>query len=206
MAFRWKRAFRWARSSKCSPSFAGLMASEAKSIALHGKLFQPYLAADVIATRVAEMGQRIALDYAGIAPVMVVVLKGSAIFAADLARAMRLPLEMEFVRLSSYSGTQSTGVVKALLPLADELCDSQHLLVVEDIVDTGTTLSKFLPDLRARGAASVKLASLLSKPDARVHPVHIDYCGFEIPNDFVVGYGLDFDELGRNLPDIWVAA
>jgi hypoxanthine phosphoribosyltransferase len=181
------------------------MAPEAKSIALHGKLFQPYLSAEVIAERVAEMGQQIALDYAGAEPVMVVVLKGSAIFAADLSRAMQLPLEMEFVRLSSYSGTQSTGVVKALLPLADELCQGRHLLVVEDIVDTGTTLSKFLPDLKARGAASVKLAALLSKPDARKHEVPIDYLGFEIPNDFVVGYGLDYDELGRNIPGIWSA-
>lgn len=181
------------------------MASEAKSIALHGKLFQPYLGADVIAARVAEMGQQIALDYAGTEPVMVVVLKGSAIFAADLSRAMRLPLEMEFVRLSSYSGTQSTGVVKALLPLADELCQGRHLLVVEDIVDTGTTISKFLPDLKVRGAASVKLAALLSKPEARLHEVVIDYLGFEIPNDFVVGYGLDYDELGRNIPGIWSA-
>lgn len=181
------------------------MAPPAKTIALHGKTFRPYMSAEVIAARVTEMGQRVALDYAGIEPVMVVVLKGSAIFAADLARAMLLPLEMEFVRLSSYSGTQSTGVVKALLPLADELCEGRHLLVVEDIVDTGTTLSKFLPDLHARGAASVKLAALLSKPDARVHEVEIDYLGFEIPNDFVVGYGLDYDELGRNLPGIWVA-
>lgn len=181
------------------------MAQEAKSIALHGKLFRPYMAAETIAARVADMGGRIARDYAGMEPVMVVVLKGSVIFAADLARAMRLPLEMEFVRLSSYSGTQSTGVVKALLPLADELCEGRHLLVVEDIVDTGTTLSEFLPDLKARGAASVKLAALLSKPDARVHDVTIDYLGFEIPADFVVGYGLDYDELGRNLPGIWVA-
>ena len=181
------------------------MAPEAKSIALHGKLFQPYLSAEAIAARVAEMGQQIALDYAGTEPVMVVVLKGSAIFAADLSRAMRLPLEMEFVRLSSYSGTQSTGVVKALLPLADELCQGKHLLVVEDIVDTGTTLSKFLPGLKARGAASVKLAALLSKPEARKHEVTIDYLGFEIPNDFVVGYGLDYDELGRNIPGIWSA-
>lgn len=182
------------------------MAAEAKSIAIHGKLFRPYMAAEIIAARVAEIGRQIALDYAGIEPVMVVVLKGSAIFAADLARAVRLPLEMEFVRLSSYSGTRSTGVVKAVLPLADELCQERHLLVVEDIVDTGTTLSKFLPDLRVRGAASVKLASLLSKPEARVHEVPIDYLGFDIPNDFVVGYGLDYDELGRNLPGIWVAA
>lgn len=151
------------------------------------------------------MGAEIARDYAGVEPVvMVVVLKGSAIFAADLARAMGLPLEMEFVRLSSYSGTKTTGVVRALLPLADELCEGRHLLVVEDIVDTGTTLSKFLPDLLARGAASVKLAALLSKPEARRHEVKIDYLGFEIPNDFVVGYGLDYDELGRNLPEIWV--
>ena len=181
------------------------MASEATSIALHGKTFRPYVAADAIAARVAEMGRQIALDYAGIELVMVVVLKGSLIFAADLARAVPLPLEMEAVRLSSYSGTQSTGEVRSLLPLADELCEGRHLLVVEDIVDTGTTLSKFLPDLKARGAASVKLATLLSKPEARVHEVVIDYLGFEIPNDFVVGYGLDYDELGRNLPGIWVA-
>lgn len=182
------------------------MVSEAKTVALHGKLFQPYMASEVIAARVADMGRQIARDYAGAEPlVMVVVLKGSLIFAADLARAINLPLEMEAVRLSSYSGTHSTGVVKALLPLADELCEGRHLLVVEDIVDTGTTLSKFLPDLKARGAASVKLAALLSKPAARRHEVTVDYLGFEIPNDFVVGYGLDYDELGRNLPGIWVA-
>jgi len=180
-------------------------AVSSERLTLHGKAFRPYMAAKTIAERVAELGQQIARDYAHVEPVMVVVLKGSVVFAADLARAVSLPMEMEFVRLSSYSGTQSTGVVKALQPLADELCEGRHLLVVEDIVDTGTTLSKFLPDLKARGAASVKLAALLSKPDARLHEVEIDYLGFEIPNDFVVGYGLDYDELGRNLPGIWVA-
>ncbi len=175
------------------------------TVTLHGKVFRPYLDAAAIATRVAEMGAHVARDYAGLEPVFLVVLKGSFVFAADLCRAAGVPATVEFVRLSSYSGTQSTGTVTATLELADELCAHRHLIVVEDIVDTGTTLSKLLPDLLRRGAASVRLAALLSKPAARVHPVGIDYLGLEIPNDFVVGYGLDYDELGRNLPGIWVA-
>lgn len=175
---------------------------EEQSVQLHDLFFKPFLSAAEIQARVQEMGQQIAQDYQGRKPLFLGILNGSFVFAADLARACAIDADFSFVRLSSYEGTQSSGRVKTLVGL-DTPIEDRHLILVEDIIDTGRTLNAFLPSLREQGAASVAVVTLLSKPDARTHPFEADYTGFEIPNKFVVGYGLDYEELGRNLPDIY---
>jgi len=173
-----------------------------QSIQLHDLYFRPYLSADDIQARVQELGQQIAQDYKGRQPLFLGILNGAFVFAADLARACTIDADFAFVRLSSYEGTTSSGQVKTLIGLNAPI-EGRHLILVEDIIDTGRTLYNFLPRLREQGAASVAVATLLSKPDARTHVFEADYTGFEIPNKFVVGYGLDYEELGRNLPNIY---
>lgn len=161
--------------------------------------------ADEIAVRVSEIGKQITADYAGKELVLVGVLKGSSVFHADLMRAIDLPLAIDFMAVSSYKdGTRSTGDVEILKDLSNPIRD-KHVIVVEDIVDTGLTLTRLLDILESRGAASIKLASLLDKPEPRINKdLKIDYTGFEIPNKFVVGFGLDAAGRYRNLPFIAV--
>jgi hypoxanthine phosphoribosyltransferase len=160
--------------------------------------------AEQIQERIKEMGAEIARDYAGKNPLLVGVLKGACVFLSDLARAIDLNLGIEFMAISSYGErTHSSGAVQIVKDLNVPIED-RDILVVEDIVDTGLTLNYMLDILKRRGAASVKLAALLSKPDRRVKEVQIDYLGFTIPDKFVVGYGLDFAERYRNLPFIGV--
>ena len=156
-----------------------------------------------IAQRVAELGAEIARQYAGKELVLVGVLKGSCIFLADLMRAIDLPLSIDFMSVSSYKdGTRSTGDVEILKDLSNPI-RGKHVLVVEDIIDTGLTLSRLLEILGSRGAASIKLASFLDKPEPRIKTeLSIDYTGFVVPNKFVVGYGLDAAGRYRNLPFI----
>jgi hypoxanthine phosphoribosyltransferase len=157
-----------------------------------------------IASKVRELGARIARDYDGKDPVLVSILKGALPFLADLMRATPIPLSLDFLEVSSYgTGTESSGVVRILKDLAGPVA-SRHVLVVEDILDTGQTLSYVLAHLRSQGPASVRLCVLLDKPARRVVPIEIDYRGFEIPDKFVVGYGLDHAERYRNLPFIGV--
>lgn len=159
---------------------------------------------DVLQARIKEMGAEIAGDYAGRKPLLVCVLKGAMVFMADLIRSIDLPLSIDFIAVSSYgSGTRSTGEVRIVKDL-DGPIEGHDLIFVEDILDTGLTLSYLLENFHARGAASVKIASLLNKPDRRKVNVHLDYKGFDIPDKFVVGYGLDFDERYRNLPYIGI--
>jgi hypoxanthine phosphoribosyltransferase len=165
---------------------------------------EPLLTATQIQTRIAEMGAQIARDYAGRNPLLLGVLKGAFVFMSDLVRAIDLKVGVEFMAISSYGAeTRSSGEVKIVKDL-DVPIEGRDLIVIEDIVDTGLTLSYLMANLRSRGAESVKLAALLNKQERRLREVEIDYLGFDIPDAFVVGYGLDFAERYRNLPYIAV--
>jgi len=169
--------------------------------------FKQLIAADAIAVRVAELGATITRDYADRAEdlILVGVLKGSVIFLADLCRHIRLPLAVDFIGIASYGDeTESSGVVQITSDLTRPI-ENKHVLVVEDIIDTGLTAHYLIDNLRTRKPASVKLCSLLHKPSRTVRAVPIDYLGFEVPNKFVVGYGLDAAQKYRNLPFIGVA-
>ena len=155
-----------------------------------------------IATAVSRLASEITRDYHDKHPLLIGILKGSFIFLADLVRLLDFPLEVEFVRLSSYgSGRQTSGKVKVVQGLRSSITD-RDVLVVEDIVDTGITIAFLLDYLKKKKPASLRLCSLTDKPSRRQVPVTIDYLGFTVPDKFVVGYGLDFDEKFRNLPDI----
>jgi hypoxanthine phosphoribosyltransferase len=157
--------------------------------------------------KIAELARRIEADYAGQKLLLVGVLRGAVMVMADLARELKLPgIEMDWMAVSSYgSGTQSSGVVRILKDLDSDLT-GRHVLIVEDIIDSGLTLSWLLANLQSRGAASVKICALLRKPDAVKVPVDVEYMGFDIPNKFVIGYGLDYAEKYRNLRGIAVLA
>jgi hypoxanthine phosphoribosyltransferase len=161
--------------------------------------------AEEIDRRVRELGAEITREYAGKDLVLVGVLKGSVVFLADLMRAIDLPLKIDFMAVSSYKdGTVSTGDVEILKDLTNPIRD-KHVIVCEDIIDTGLTLFRLMEILGSRGAASLKIATLLDKPEPRIKKeLSIDYCGFQIPNEFVVGYGLDAAGRYRNLPFIGV--
>lgn len=162
------------------------------------------LPAETIAARVKELGAQITRDYAGRALVLVGVLKGSFIFAADLARHIDLPLRIDFLGVRSYGeGTESTGVVQIVNDLSRPI-EGEDVILVEDIVDTGLTIAHLMDLLRTRRPASVKVCSLLHKPARARVSVNIDYLGFTIEDKFVVGYGLDFAEKYRNLPYVGV--
>jgi hypoxanthine phosphoribosyltransferase len=181
-----------------------LSSSVAAASEFNNTNLEPLFTAEQIQTRVAEMGAEIARDYAGRTPLLIGVLKGAYIFLSDLARAIDMRLGVEFMAISSYgSGTRSSGEVKIVKDL-DVPVDGRDILIVEDIVDTGLTLSFLIGSLHQRGARSVKLAALLDKWERRERDVQIDYCGFKIPDAFVVGYGLDYAERYRNLPYIAV--
>ena len=157
-----------------------------------------------ISAKVKELGEKIARDYEGKDLVMVGVLKGAVVFLSDLMRQIKLPLSFDFVAISSYgSTTSSSGVVRILKDL-DEPVESKHVLIVEDIVDTGLTLDYLGEYLRARNVASLKVVALLDKPSRRKTEVQIDYLGFQVPDEFVVGYGLDYAQKYRSLPFIGV--
>jgi hypoxanthine phosphoribosyltransferase len=162
------------------------------------------ITAEQLAQRVAELGAQITEEYAGKRLLLIGVLKGAVIFLVDLARQIQLSLEIDFMAISSYgASTQSSGIVRILKDLEDSV-EGQHILVVEDIVDSGLTLDYLLRSLAARGPASIKVCGLLLKDRPRELSVPIDYVGFTIPDRFVVGYGLDFAERYRNLPYIGV--
>lgn len=157
-----------------------------------------------IADKVQELGKTLAAEYRDKNPLVICVLKGAVVFMADLIRHMDIPCEMDFMAVSSYgSGTESSGMVKILKDL-DASVQNRHVLVVEDIMDSGLTLSRLLELLRHREAASVKVVTLLNKPERRKVDLSPDYSGYDIPDEFVVGYGLDYSEQYRNLPYIGV--
>ncbi len=159
---------------------------------------------DAVAARVAELGSDISADYAGKDLLLVGVLKGAVFFMADLMRRLTIPCEVDFMAISSYgASTDSSGVVRILKDL-DINIDGRHVLVVEDIIDSGLTLSYLIRNLESRNPATLEICALLTKPDRREIDVHVRYTGFEIPNEFVIGYGLDFGERYRNLPYVAV--
>jgi len=159
---------------------------------------------DVVAARVAELGSEISNDYAGKDLLLVGVLKGAVFFMADLMRELSIPCEVDFMAISSYgASTDSSGVVRILKDL-DINIEGRDVLVVEDIIDSGLTLSYLIRNLESRNPASLEVCALLTKPERREIDVHVRYTGFEIPNEFVIGYGLDFGERYRNLPYVAV--
>lgn len=154
--------------------------------------------------RIREMGEKISRDYDGRQVHLICVLKGGVFFTCELAKRISVPVSLDFMSVSSYGNdTKSSGVVKIVKDL-DESIENKDVLVVEDIIDSGRTLSYLLENLRRRNPASLKLCTLLDKPERRVTEVEVDYTGFEIPDEFVVGYGLDYSQKYRNLPYIGV--
>lgn len=172
-------------------------------ICVHDKFFVPFIKRESIEARVGELGRDIDRAYAGKSPILIGILNGSFMFAADLARALTISAEVSFVKLKSYQGTASTGAVTEAIGLETDI-RGRHVIIVEDIVDTGKTLFSFLPWLQNKGPATIAIASFLSKPEALCFPVKPDFVAFEIPNKFVVGYGLDYDGLGRTFADLYI--
>lgn len=171
-------------------------------IKVHDKEFVPYLTSLEIDGQVKRVADEINRDYSGKRPLFIAILNGAFIFAADLFKKIHVESEICFIKLASYKGVRSTGKVITAIGLDAEIY-GRDVIIVEDIVDTGKTLSQFLPQLTHQHPSSLKIAALLHKPEAMVHPIHIDYLGFTIPNKFVVGYGLDYDGLGRNIKEIY---
>ncbi len=172
------------------------------TITIHSKDFEPYLLEGQIKARVKALGSQINADYEGKNPLFVGVLNGCFRFAAELMNHIDIDSEINFVKLTSYRGVESTGKISSHIGLNSDV-EGRHLIILEDIVDTGNTIEFLLENLQKEKPASIKVASLLYKPEAYHGNVKLDYVGFEIPNLFVVGYGLDFDGQGRNLNDIY---
>jgi hypoxanthine phosphoribosyltransferase len=174
------------------------------SATIHDDVEEVLLSGERIQARVAELGAQLAADYAGRDPVLVSVLKGSIVFLADLVRRMEIPLSIDLMEVSSYgASTESSGQVRILKDLSMAI-DGRDVIVVEDIIDTGLTLNYLLRYLHDKGPASIRICCLLDKPARRLADITIDYRGFTIPDRFVIGYGLDYDERYRNLPYIGV--
>jgi hypoxanthine phosphoribosyltransferase len=165
--------------------------------------FKKLLTASEIEQRVAELATHINHDYEDKMPILLPILNGAFMFASDLIKELTIPCKVSFVKISSYAGTTSTGQLKTLIG-QEESVFNQNVLIVEDIVDTGLTLQKVAKDLEELGAKSVETISLLRKAPAREKSVEVKYVGFDLENDFVLGYGMDYDGLGRNLKDIYV--
>ncbi|MEM6395988.1 MAG: hypoxanthine phosphoribosyltransferase [Bacteroidota bacterium] len=174
-----------------------------KLVQLHQLRFHKYISAEAIAERVAELGQELQQRLAGQDILYLVMLKGAFVFAADLIRACRLPGEVEFVRTRSYRGMSSKQSVDILISPDPELVKGRAVVLVEDIIDSGLTMEAFLPKIEALDPASITVVTLLHKPEAQKTNQEIDLIGFSIPDRFVVGYGLDYDGLGRELSGIY---
>ena len=171
-------------------------------IQVFDKTFEPYITATQINEQIKKIAAKLNIDYAGKRPLFIAILNGSFMFASDLFKELTIDAEICFIKLASYKGTKSTGNVITSIGLDIPLTD-RHVIIVEDIVDTGKTLDAFLPQLINQQPVTLKIASLLHKPEALQFPVTIDYLGFEVPNKFLLGYGLDYDGLGRNLKEIY---
>ncbi len=164
--------------------------------------FQKFISEADVQKKVKALAHQINVDYKGKTPVFLPILNGSFMFASDLIKEIKTECRVSFVKISSYQGTQSTGQLKTLLGL-EESSFNQDLIIIEDVIDTGLTLQKIVEELRSLGTKSVEVVSLLRKKEAREKHMEVKYVGFEIENEFVVGYGLDYDGLGRNLKDIY---
>lgn len=162
------------------------------------KQFKPYLEKEDIQKAIERIAEAINADFEHTHPLFIAILNGSFMFASDLFKAIHIPAEICFIKLASYKGTQSTGQVITAIGLDRDIYQ-RDVIIIEDIVDTGKTLTEFLPQLQHQQPKSLRICSLLHKKDATVYPIQIDYLGFEIPDLFVVGYGLDYNGYGRNL-------
>lgn len=174
-----------------------------KTIQLNDKRFKINITSEDILKQVGRVAKEIERDFKGITPLFVVVLNGAFMFASDLLKAVKMDCEISFVKLSSYHGTQSTEKVKEIIGLNQDI-KGRDIIVVEDIVDTGITMENLLADLNKMKPNSISIATLLFKPASFRKDYKVHYTGFEIPNDFIVGYGLDYNQLGRNLSDIYI--
>jgi hypoxanthine phosphoribosyltransferase len=173
-----------------------------KEIRILDKNFREFLTEKVIQERIEELAMQINKDLAGKDAVFVGILNGAFLFAADLFRRIDFQAKISFVKLASYQGTSSSGSIKELIGWNEDI-KNKTIVVVEDIVDTGNTLERIVDELVIRKAAEIRIAALLYKPEAYTKDIPLDYIGFEIPNDFVVGFGLDYDGFGRNLPSVY---
>jgi hypoxanthine phosphoribosyltransferase len=171
-------------------------------IKVHDKSFVPFIPEETIKHEINKLAEQLNKDYEGKKPMFLSILNGSFIFSADLFKALTIEAEICFIKLASYKGTQSTGHVITSIGLDANLTD-RHVVILEDIIDTGKTLHNFLPQIKNQQPASLKIAVLLHKPDATEYPITIDYKCFSIPNKFVLGYGLDYDGFGRNIKEIY---
>ncbi len=170
---------------------------------VHEREFEPFIFSDEVALRVQEIAQQISTEYEGKNPLFLAVLNGAFIFAADLLRQISLQSEISFVKIASYEGTQSSGSIKQLIGFTEAL-EGRHVVILEDIVDTGLSMQHIIEQVKKHQPASVKIATLLLKPTSLKVDLKIDYTGFEIESRFVLGYGMDYDGIGRNLPHIYV--
>jgi len=172
------------------------------TIKVHDKYFIPFLSEAEIQQKIKELSLQISKDYAGKKPLFIAILNGSFMFASDLFKHITIDTEICFIKLASYKGTKSSGQVITAIGLDIDIT-GRNVIILEDIIDTGKTLNEFLPQIRNQQPASLKIAVLLNKPEATVYPMNINYCGFAIPDKFVVGYGLDYNGLGRNISSIY---
>jgi hypoxanthine phosphoribosyltransferase len=171
-------------------------------IKVHDKCFEPYLSGEEITDKVKQLAEQINRDYEGRQPLFISILNGSFMFSADLFKYLTIEAEICFIKLASYKGTKSSGQVITAIGLDTDIT-GRNIIILEDIIDTGKTLNQFLPQVYNQQPASLKIAVLLHKPEATIYPVKIDYICFSIPNKFVLGYGLDYDGLGRNLAQLY---
>lgn len=169
------------------------------------KEFELFITRDRIDSRVIEIGWKINKDYSNKNPLFIVVLNGAFMFAADLMKVVNIESELSFIKVASYQGEGSTGKVKELIGLTESLT-GRHIVIIEDIVDTGLTMEKILETVNTQNPASVEIATFLLKPKSLLRKVETKYVGFEIPSNFVVGYGLDFNGYGRNFGDVYVVS
>ena len=173
-----------------------------QKIRVNDKTFIPYLTAAQIDEQIKRIAASLNKDYEGKRPLFIAILNGSFMFASDLFKELTIEAEICFIKLASYKGTKSTGQVITSIGL-DASLTGRHVVIIEDIVDTGKTLHEFLPQLINQQPASLKIAALLHKPEALAYPVAIDYLGFNVPDKFLLGYGLDYDGFARNLKEIY---
>jgi len=173
-----------------------------KEIRILDKKFKEFLTEKVIQQRIEELARQVNDDLAGKEVVFLGILNGAFLFAADLFRRIDFPARISFIKLASYHGTSSQGLIKELIGWNEDI-KNKTIVVVEDIVDTGNTLERIVDELVIRKASEIRIAAMLYKPAAYTKNIPLDYIGFEIPNDFVVGYGLDYDGFGRNLPSVY---
>lgn len=176
-----------------------------KQVTLHDKSFECYIPEKQILQAIEIQAARISADYADKKPLFLAILNGAFMFAADLLKEISIPCEISFIRVSSYQNMQSTGQVSEVIGLKEEI-KNRHIIILEDIVDTGQTVYALLQNLMPKEPASIEIASMLIKPECVQHPLQVKYVAKSIPNDFVVGYGLDYNGLGRNLRDIYKVA